>query len=113
MITDVAYENFSYVDYLYYRDHAQSFDSLAAFPYQITKARLAFGDRKESGMMEVVSDNYFQTMGLAPALGQLFHPGADESRASLARLASAIRAGSDGAPIPRSSANRCLSTLAQ
>jgi predicted permease len=79
-------ENFSYVDYLYYRNHAQSFDSLAAFPYQITKAHLAFGDRKESGMMETVSDTYFQTMGLVPALGELFHPGADESRASLAVL---------------------------
>jgi putative ABC transport system permease protein len=79
-------ENFSYIEYTYFRDHAQSFDALAAFPYQISKAPLVLGDQRDVGMTELVSDNYFQTLGLTPAQGELFHPGADASRAPLAVL---------------------------
>jgi predicted permease len=79
-------ETLSYPDYVYFRDHAQTVESLAAFPYQITKARLVLGNRDDAGMMEIVSDNYFQTMGIVPALGELFHPGVDASRAPVAVL---------------------------
>jgi putative ABC transport system permease protein len=79
-------ENFSYAEYAYFRDHAQSFDALAAFPYQISKAPLVLGDQRDTGMTELVSDNYFQALGLSPAMGELFHSGADASRAPLAVL---------------------------
>jgi predicted permease len=65
----------SYPDYKYYRDNNQSFSGVAAFPSQISKLRLTHGDRDETGMMEVTSDNYFGVMGIRPALGQLFVAG--------------------------------------
>ncbi|MGA8035855.1 MAG: ADOP family duplicated permease [Candidatus Acidiferrales bacterium] len=94
---DSANATFSYPEFVYLRGHATSLDALAAFPYQITKAHFAVGDRSETGMMEIVSDNYFQTMGLVPAAGELFHPGADESHAPLVVLSYAFwqRLGSD------------------
>jgi predicted permease len=82
--------NFAYSDYEYIRDHAQSFSTLAAFPYQVSKTHAALGEVRASAMAEVVSENYFETMGLVPAVGTFFPRGSDAARTPLAVISYAF-----------------------
>jgi putative ABC transport system permease protein len=76
------FEDVSYPDYKYYRDHNRSFSGLAAAPNGVSKIRLVHRGRDEMGTSEQVSDNYFAVMGIRPFLGRVFAPGDDDKRAS-------------------------------
>lgn len=67
--------NHSYPSYLDFRDRNRSFEDLAA--YQIVQAGLDTGDRPTRDWVVAVSGNYFNVLGVQPALGRLFGP-ADE-----------------------------------
>ncbi len=64
--------NLSYPEYLDYRDHGGAFTGLAA-QYGVPIS-LGTGDRTEVVWGELVSENYFSVVGLAPALGRTFRP---------------------------------------
>jgi putative ABC transport system permease protein len=76
------FDDVSYPDYKFYRDHNRSFSGLAAAPNGISKVRFVYRGREEMGTTEQVSDNYFQVMGIQPFLGRVFAPGDDEQRAT-------------------------------
>lgn len=61
----------SYPDYLDLRDRNRSFESLAA--YDITQAGLDTGGSPSRTWIELVSGNYFDTLGVEPFLGRFFH----------------------------------------
>jgi predicted permease len=65
----------SYADYVDMRDQNRSFESLAAFC--VTQAALDTGGNPQRAWGFEVSGNYFDALGIQPALGRLFH-GADE-----------------------------------
>src|SRR6266446_9964083 len=81
-----AKESFSYPDYQYIRDHSRSFSGLAALNYGFYKYDASFGKRSELATLDVVSDNYFEVMGIQPFLGRLFASGGDHQRAAEAVL---------------------------
>jgi predicted permease len=81
-----AFEHTSYADYVYLRDHNNVFSGLAAFPYGVSKGFISIGDRNEMAMTNAVSDNYFEVMGIKPAIGRLFAPGDDARKEQVAVL---------------------------
>jgi predicted permease len=72
--------NSSYPDYCYLRDHSRSYAGLIAFwSGGVTR----FGLPGENGSSQLValalvSGNYFETLGVPPALGRMFNPGDNE-----------------------------------
>jgi hypothetical protein len=73
-------QSVSYPDYLDWRDHSQSLPALAAFGFGQFALR-ASGDASRGaepvwGLL--VTDNYFDVLGVSPVLGRAFAPG--ESR---------------------------------
>jgi putative ABC transport system permease protein len=81
-----AFEHTSYADYVYLRDHNNVFSDLAAFPYGVSKGTISIGDRDEMALTNAVSDNYFEVMGIKPAIGQLFSRGDDDRKTPIAVL---------------------------
>jgi macrolide transport system ATP-binding/permease protein len=71
-----GYMGFSYPDYLAYRDRNEVFSSLAAYT-DADDAHVRFGDAIESLPVDVVTANYFPTLGVAPILGRNFAPEED------------------------------------
>jgi predicted permease len=67
---------FSYPAYAHYRDHAKSFEVLAA---HYSTAPLYLGVESDARMVEgaVVSANYFPMLGIEPRLGRFFLPEED------------------------------------
>ncbi|HKQ92482.1 MAG TPA: ABC transporter permease [Blastocatellia bacterium] len=70
-----VYDDFSYLNYLDYRDRNQSFGGLIA--YRMTSAAISntsggSDDRAEVVWGETVSGNYFDVLGAPPALGRGF-----------------------------------------
>lgn len=74
------FDDVSYLDYKYYRDNNKVFSGVAAFPNDIWKFPLVFGDRNDFDTLSAVSDNYFDVMGIRPALGRMFAPGDDDKK---------------------------------
>jgi macrolide transport system ATP-binding/permease protein len=77
-----VYDDFSYLNYLDYRDRNQSFNGLIA--YRMTSAAISntnggSDDRAEVVWGETVSWNYFDVLGAPPALGRGFRT--EEDRA--------------------------------
>jgi predicted permease len=77
-----VYDDFSYLNYLDYRDRNRSFSGLIA--YRMTSAAISntnggSDDRAEVVWGETVSGNYFDVLGAPPALGRGFRP--EEDRA--------------------------------
>ncbi len=62
----------SYPEYLDYRDRSGIFAGLAA--QQGLPISVGTGERAEVVWGEIVSENYFSVLGLAPALGRTFQP---------------------------------------
>jgi predicted permease len=63
---------FSYPDYADYRDQNQVFAGLSVFATNMLDLRI--GDRTERAHGETVSGDYFDTLGVNPALGRAFAP---------------------------------------
>jgi predicted permease len=63
-------ESFSYPDYLYFKAHNAAFSGMAA--YTETDAYFRFGDITEKIGGEIVSANYFSTLGISPRVGRSF-----------------------------------------
>jgi predicted permease len=80
------FEDVSYPDYEFYRDHNRSFSGVAAYPYSVSKFDMSFGNRDETATINVVSDNYFAVMGIQPAIGRMFGRGDDEKKTPAAVL---------------------------
>lgn len=71
-----AGKGFSYPDYEYYRDQTQVFKGISAcFP--LVPVSIGGGE-PERIWGQLVSANYFEVLGLQPALGRGFLPGEDE-----------------------------------
>jgi putative ABC transport system permease protein len=62
---------FSYDEFRYYRDRNQAFSGMAAFPHEITGVALTDGDRHDMVSASYASDNFFDVLGVQPALGTL------------------------------------------
>lgn len=71
-----VFEQGSYALYAYLRDHAHSLDAVAAWG-RVTLT-IATGARGTAVYANMVSGNYFDTLGVRPALGRFFAP--DEDR---------------------------------
>lgn len=67
-----AFSPLSWPDYEYYRDHNRVFSNLMA--YLRLPLRVRIGNQTESISGELVSSNYFQTLGVRAAAGQLISP---------------------------------------
>ena len=65
----------SYPNYRDYRDHNQSFSSLLV--YSSVSGSLTGGDVAEPILFQLVSGNYFQTLGVKPETGRTFLPEED------------------------------------
>ena len=74
------FDDVSYLDYKFYRTNTRVFSGVAAYPNSISKFPLSFGDRNEMGMVSAVSDNYFDVMGIRPALGRMFGARDDDEK---------------------------------
>src|SRR5262245_29188732 len=77
-----VYDDFSYLNYLDYRDRNQSFSGLIA--YRMTSAAISntgggSDDRAEVVWGETVSGNYFDVLGAPPGLGGGFRPEEDRT----------------------------------
>ncbi len=73
-----GYGELSYPDYVYYRDHAQSFSELAA-QYPTSPINLVISRDAEQVNGSVVTSNYFGLLDLTPALGRFFFPEEDQT----------------------------------
>jgi predicted permease len=69
----------SYADYLDYRSSARSLSDLAAFTADKLEYRAEGSDQTERVAAYLVSDNYFDVLGVDLALGRGFAPSADAS----------------------------------
>jgi putative ABC transport system permease protein len=68
----------SYRDYVDLRDTSHSFAGLAAYQIQIFGFAASARDVAQMRMGMLVSGNFFQAMGVEPALGRGFQPGEDQ-----------------------------------
>ncbi len=66
----------SHPNYEDYRDQNQVFEGLAAWGFPVPASMLA-GDEPEQVFTELVSGNYFEVLGVEPALGRFLTPSED------------------------------------
>jgi predicted permease len=67
-----GYASSSFPDYVYYRDHTRAFSSIAA--YACIETAWTQGHATELSWGEIVSSNYFDTLGIKPFRGRFFLP---------------------------------------
>ena len=65
----------SYPDYRDFRDHAHSFEGIAAFDYGRFSMAKSAADTPQMRFGVMVTDNYFSTLGVQPTLGRAFANG--------------------------------------
>ncbi|MGH9769544.1 MAG: ABC transporter permease [Blastocatellia bacterium] len=75
--SSTQYGGSSYPDYVDFRDRNQVFSGMAA--YTITPFSLNVDGTNERAFGEIVSGNYFSTLGVTPALGRGFLPEEDRT----------------------------------
>jgi hypothetical protein len=68
---------FSHPDYIDYRDRNQVLSGLIAFTP--IDGRLETGDREERITVELVSENYFEVLGVETVTGRAFRPEEDQT----------------------------------
>lgn len=71
-------QGFSYPDYVYLRDHGNSFSDVAAFPESISVNPLSIDHHNVTALTNTVSDNFFSVLGIQPFLGRFFARGDDD-----------------------------------
>lgn len=69
----------SYPNYKDLRDQNEVFDSLAAYSFPNPASMQARGNEPEQIMVEFVTGNYFDVLGLKPAAGRFFLPEEDKT----------------------------------
>jgi macrolide transport system ATP-binding/permease protein len=74
------YDDFSYPDFVDYRDQNQSFEGLLS--YTLAQAALSTSDQNDVIYGELVSGNYFDVLRVRPALGRGFLPEEDKTPGS-------------------------------
>jgi putative ABC transport system permease protein len=67
-----GYASSSYPDYVYYREHSQTFSGITAFVR--IEAAWTHGNTTDFPWAELVSSNYFDTLGVNPVRGRFFLP---------------------------------------
>jgi predicted permease len=77
-VSDDGYGNVSYPDYLDYRDQNQVFSGLIAYSALPLSLSIS-GGRNERVWGEIVTGNYFRTLGVRPALGRAIQPEDDQT----------------------------------
>jgi macrolide transport system ATP-binding/permease protein len=87
--------NFSYPEYQYFREHVRSFSSVTALPYSYSKQIIHFGGRDELVMLNGVSANYFEVMGIRPLLGRFFERSREQAPEAILTYACWQRWGAD------------------
>ena len=75
---ETGHTSLSWPDFLDLRRSCTLFDSF--FVSKITGTTLSIGDRAERTIGSIVSDNYFDAVGVRPILGRGFEPGEDSGR---------------------------------
>ena len=71
------YQGLSYPGYVYFRDHNQSFDTLAAFDPETPFVSWSRDGIGQSVQCQFVSGNFFDTCGIRATLGRCFGPQED------------------------------------
>jgi predicted permease len=74
-----ANRSVSYLDYRDIRDRARSFEGLFAYRVVITAFAARSGDAAQQVLGQGVSGNFFQVLGVPPALGRMFRNDEDEA----------------------------------
>jgi predicted permease len=69
----------SYPNYEDFRDENEVFSALGAYSFPNPASMLVQGGAPEQIMVEFVTGNYFDTLGVRPALGRFFLPEEDET----------------------------------
>ena len=75
---EAGHTGLSWPDFVDLRRSCRLFDSF--FVSKITGTTLSIGDRAERTIGSIVSDNYFDAIGVRPILGRGFEPGEDSGR---------------------------------
>src|SRR5215213_785098 len=81
-----SFSQMSYPDYEYFRDHARSFEGLAA--YTLLPVDLNAGGEAARAKGLLISSNYFDVLGARPARGRFFLPEEDRAGAAPAAVIS-------------------------
>jgi predicted permease len=68
---------FSYPDYIYFRDHNQAFSSIIAYSSDPARASWAHSTQSRLIGVRLVSGNYFPALGIKPIMGRVFLPEED------------------------------------
>lgn len=76
----LTHQPMAYLDYAELRDSNRTFESLAA--YALAPLALERGDESEMVIGQIVTENYFHTLGVRAAIGRTFLP--EESRQRVA-----------------------------
>jgi predicted permease len=72
----------SYPNYKDFRDENEVFSAMAAYSFPNPASMVLQGGAPEQIMLEIVTGNYFDVLGVRPALGRFFLPEEDETPGS-------------------------------